>query len=338
MLMSVSGVSGSGKTFSALLLAAGIAGSDGEVGFIDTENGRGEMYVDSPGIVKALPKGFRYGRLDPPFTPKRYIEAITAAEKAGITVCVVDSTTHEWEGIGGCCEMAEEHKLRGMPNWALAKREHKRFVNHCLSTNMHLIFCLRARDKVKILEVGGKTEVVPIGIQPICEKNFVFEMLVSLLLDEKSHAAQPLKVPEPLLALFPEAHLITKQDGERIRQWNSTGGTLDPHEQLKKRARAAAEDGADAYVAFYKVLPNAQKKVLADSIHGELKGIAEAADRERSSQKEDGFSLTPPADIRTWEELPRPPSIAGYKPGERACSNGNVYRVTDSEGWEMVTQ
>lgn len=280
MLMSVAGVSGSGKTYTALLLAAGIAGPQGRVGFIDAENGRGEMYTDSPGISKALPNGFEYARIDPPFTPKCYIDAITAAEKAGLTVCVVDSASHEWEGIGGCCEIAENNKLRGMPNWSKAKMEHKRFVNHCLSTNMHLIFCLRAREKVKIVEINNKTEVVPVGIQPICEKGFVFEMLVSLLLDEQTHVAKPLKVPEPLAVLFPNAHLITKEDGAKIRQWNDTGSAFDASEQLKKRARSAAEEGTQSYAEFFKALPAAQKKVLADSIHEELKASAKTADEE----------------------------------------------------------
>src|ERR1700722_9568602 len=98
MLMAISSVSGGGKTFSSLLVAAGIAGDSGRVGMIDTENGRGEMYADSPGIRAALPNGYDYLRFDPPFGPDRYIEHIKAAEDAGITVCVVDSGTHEWEG------------------------------------------------------------------------------------------------------------------------------------------------------------------------------------------------------------------------------------------------
>lgn len=190
MLLSISGVSGSGKTYSAFLIAAGLAGPKGRVGFIDTENGRGEMYADSPGIVAALPNGYEYARMDPPFEPKQYITALREAEEAGITVAVLDSGSHEWEGIGGCCEIAENNKLQGMPNWSMAKMAHKRFMNELLCTNMHIVMCLRAREKVKMIETEGRdgkkrTDVVPIGIQPIAEKNFVFEMLVSLRVEEE---------------------------------------------------------------------------------------------------------------------------------------------------------
>jgi hypothetical protein len=282
MLLSISGVSGSGKTYSALLVAAGLAGDKGRVGFLDTENGRGEMYADSPGIVAALPNSYDYARLDPPFGPRQYIAAIEAAEQAGITVLVIDSGSHEWEGIDGCCEIAEKNKLRGMPNWSKAKMEHKRFMNHLLSTNMHIVLCLRAREKVKLVDVEKngttKTEVVPIGIQPIAEKNFVFEMLVSLRVEEESHFAVPLKVPEPLAALFPDKHLLTKADGERIRLWNDTGSAMESGEQLRKRARAAAEQGMAAYKEFFTGLTTQQRKDMGDSAHQEYKYIAEQAD------------------------------------------------------------
>jgi len=88
-------------------------------------------------------------------------------------VLVVDSSSHEWEGIGGCCDIAENNKLRGMPNWALAKKEHKKFLNRALLSSMHIIFCLRAREKTKILKIDGKETFVPQGIQPSA-RNLLF--------------------------------------------------------------------------------------------------------------------------------------------------------------------
>ncbi len=291
LLISISSVSGGGKTYSALLLAAGLAGPSGRVGFIDTENGRGSMYADSPGIMKALPRGYEIAQLDPDFTPARYIEAIQAAENAGINVLVIDSVSHEWEGIGGCVEMAENNKLKGMPNWSLAKREHKKFMNYCLTTSMHLIFCIRAREKVKLVDVikdNGKksTEVVPIGLQPIAEKNMVFEMTVSLMLDELTHHARPVKVPEPLVKLFPGGKLITKADGEQVLAWNQTGATFDSIERLQQRAKVAADEGIESYEAFFKALPAAQKKMLADTTHAENKDYARLRSEEIRAQSE----------------------------------------------------
>ena len=300
LLISISSVSGGGKTFSALLLAAGLAGPDGRVGMIDTENGRGEMYADSPSIQAALPNGYEYIRFDPPFTPERYIEHIKAAEAAGITVCVLDSTTHEWEGIGGVTDMAEkaEAKMGRFGKWADPKIRHKKFVYYCLSSSMTLIFCLRAADKVKMFKRGEaiitsagqetsdaviaeKDVAVSLGLQPICEKRFAFEMLLSLVLDEHTHCAAPIKIPEPLQPLFAGKHLITKADGERIRQWNlAAGNPVSESEQLQKRARAVAEEGMTAYVSFFGALTKKQKQILSATTHAENKQIAERADKE----------------------------------------------------------
>lgn len=280
MLISLSGTSGSGKTFSGLLLAAGLAGT-GRVAMIDAENGRGALYEDDPDIRAALPNGYDYTQIAAPYSPERYTAAITAAEKNGAAVCIIDSTSHEWEGEGGCCDIAENNKLRGMPNWAKAKLAHKRFVGHCLSSPMHIIFCLRAREKVKIAkDANGKEQVMPLGIQPIAEKNFVFEQLLSLQFDEATHRASGIKVPKMLSGMFSGHRLITKTDGEAIRKWNETGVSVETDEILKKRSAACALGGTAEYAAFFETLTAPQRKMLVASVHGQNKKLAEQADAE----------------------------------------------------------
>src|SRR5574343_215030 len=95
----MSGPSGSGKTYSALLLARGLASEWDKVCLIDSENGSGELYSDL-GTYNIIP-------LKAPFTPESYIEAIQAAENAGMEVIVIDSASHEWDGKGGCLEINE---------------------------------------------------------------------------------------------------------------------------------------------------------------------------------------------------------------------------------------
>lgn len=79
LLFAVAGASGSGKTFSALLLARGIANGTGKIAVIDTEAGRALHYAPKPGEQADHTKGtFNFMHLDfqPPFAPERYIEAI----------------------------------------------------------------------------------------------------------------------------------------------------------------------------------------------------------------------------------------------------------------------
>lgn len=340
-MISLASVSGGGKTYSALLLAAGLAGPDGKVGMVDTENGRGQMYADSPGIVKALPKGYLYARFDPPYTPERYIEYMKACEEAGVTVGVVDSGTHEWEGIGGVAEEAEqEEKSKGrFGKWASPKMRHKRFVYHILSSKIHWIFCLRAREKAKfirrgdpiILGPGQETSdariatqdtVIQLGLQPIAEKNFAFEMTLSLVLDEKTHFAAPIKIPEPLASVFPDKHLITVDDGVRIAQWNATGATFDPFERTRQRARATAEEGSASYKAMYDTLKPIEKKKLQDlGDHAANKVTAAQVDKDRTvdqSQSAGG--------VRVVNELP---DAIECTVGTKMSCNGKVSEVWD---------
>lgn len=288
-LLEMAGVSSSGKTFSALLVAAGMATTKGRVGFLDAENGRGNMYADDPIIMKALPDGYEYDELAAPFTPDRYIEKMREAEKAGITVLITDTLSHEWEGIGGCTEIAEKNKLGNLENWGLAKRHHKRLVYHCLSSPLQQIFCLRAREKVKI--IGGK--VIPKGIEPVCEKNWSFEMTFRWAFDEATHFANCVKGPS-VVKSSATGRLLTPEDGATIRRWIEGGSAVNPYELLQKRARAAAEDGMETYGAFFSDLSTAEKKTLADSSHSENKRIAEKADEERKALEEQDAPVTEP--------------------------------------------
>jgi hypothetical protein len=292
MIMSISGVSGSGKTYSALLLAAGLAGPGGKIGFLDTENGRGSMYADSPGIVAAIPQGYDSGELTAPFSPARYIEAIDAFERAGYNVLVIDSGSHEWEGQGGCSDIAEADKGR----WNKAKLANKRYVTRLLNSSMHIIVCLRARDKSKIIDKrdspDGKEHIIPLGILPISEKNFPYEMMLSFAVEEGTHLATGVKVPEQFEGFFgsvehPKPKRLTKADGEAIRAWNIGAPQFDPHEKLKRRARLAAEDGLAAYQGFYEECSLEEKAILRASTHEENKQVGKLADESAASEAKD---------------------------------------------------
>jgi hypothetical protein len=339
LILSVSGVSGSGKTYTSILLAAGLAGTGGKVGFIDTENGRGCIYADSPGIMAALPQGYDTIELAAPFAPARYIEAVDSFEKAGYRVVVIDSGSHSWEGIGGCTDMAEADKGR----WNRAKRENKRFVNRLLNSNMHIIVCLRAREKSKIIDKrdspDGKEKIIPLGVLPVCEKNFPYEMMLSFLVEEGSHAARAIKLPEQFEAMFSNPKMLTKADGEKIRQWNDRAPESDPNEKLKRQARVAAEDGVDAYSKFYGGLTAVQKKVIFDSTHAENKQIAEQSDRDRlAAESEDAPGVQPFAGLIELEKRDsklfwKIAGNAGYGSMEEIpeSQRGKLYALIDRE-------
>ena len=155
---------------------------------LDTETGRGKIYAKVGG-------GYDYAELTPPFTPGRYVEAIEAAEEAGIEALIVDSGSHEWEGLGGILEMADSgtsqfgKPLEGLVKWAKPKAAHKRYVHRLLNSRMHLLISLRAKEKMRQLTAEDQIpdrrrigDIISDGYIPVQDKRFVFETTVQLYL------------------------------------------------------------------------------------------------------------------------------------------------------------
>lgn len=272
------GPSGSGKTFSALRFAAGLS-PNGKVVVVDTERGRASLYADNKKILTDLPGGFDVIELDQPYHPQRYIEAVDLAENYGYKVCLIDSGSDSWDGPGGCVDLAE--KAKGM--WTGPKLWNKRMMTRAALSDMHIIWCLKAQEKTKVLDKSksgtGKQEYIDLGIQPIWEKNNLYPQLLVFSVDPKTHFSTVVKFHDDLGGLFPTPKLICKADGEMVRKWNDAAKPLESAELLKKRSRAAAEQGVEAYKAFFSALNRADKQTLLDSIHEENKLVAEDVDK-----------------------------------------------------------
>ena len=191
LIIGLSGMSDSGKTYSALLIAQAIARArNGIVAIIDTE-GRSKKYRDKQVYAELHP--FRAVRWIPPFDGDRAIAACQAAIQAGAACIILDSASDEWEGEGGVLQSQEAHldRLAGkdfkkrdrmnMPAWAAAKKPHQHWHTFMLGLSVPIILCHRARRKLKI----AKGEVYDAGIQPICDDRLVYDMMFHLLMDEQ---------------------------------------------------------------------------------------------------------------------------------------------------------
>lgn len=275
LLIQLSGVSGSGKTYTALQMAYGLAGKDAaKVVMIDTENRRGSLYADT------LPGQAPFGIIDfyAPFSPARYIEAIEAACQGGAEVIVIDSVTHEWESEGGCEWIANQTRF---PDWKRAKAEHKRFMTYMLQSPAHIIACTRAREKVDFSDPKNPR---PLGIQPIQEKNFSFEATVSLMMHDQGWRRDVLKCPAELQSVLGQAEgYIGVDQGVALRQWVDGGVTVDPKiEHHRGLLLNVTEQGMDALKAAWSATPSAIQKKLGAAFLDQLKASAKAYDDARA--------------------------------------------------------
>lgn len=318
LLVMLCGVSGGGKTYTAIQLAYGLAGKNAsKVGLLDTENGRGRLYADE------LPEPYLYAELKPPFSPQRYIAAIEEFSQAGVEVLVIDSGSHEYEGIGGLIEIAEAGNPR-LPNWNRAKGEHKRFMSALLASPMHIILCLRAREKATP-EKGpdGKLVYRELGLQPITEKNVVFEATASLMLHDQGKRQDVLKVPAALSNVLGRGTgYLTADDGVALRNYVLGAKQLDPKvEQARGIVQLACEQGTEALRAAWSAQPPAIRKALGNAFLEQCKASAAAFDEQVADDDDAPFDALNAAAATKPAAAPEPTPTPAAEP-EPA---GNVF-------------
>jgi hypothetical protein len=283
LVVGLAGISGSGKTYTGLQVAWGLAGFDAsKVGLLDTENRRGSLYADALKDADGNVHQFMIGDLYPPFSPDRYAEAIHAFQKAGVEVLVVDSTTHEWEGSGGCEEIAHNTSAK-MSDWKKAKAAHKRFMSALLQTDMHIIPCIRAREKMNFTDSRNP---VSEGIQPIQEKNFMFEMTVSLMMWNEGTAQQVLKCPEELKPILGRGQgYMTAQDGYALRQWVEGAGGDKSLGKWRNRLQSITEKGQKYVSEAWEKTPGKIREALGNDFYLSIINSAKAFDQQHRDEE-----------------------------------------------------
>ena len=289
LLFGLAGPSSSGKTFSALRLAKGLA-QGGKIAGIDTESRRMLHYADI--------FDFEYAELGAPFKPERYVEALKAAKDAGAVVAVVDSMSHEHEGPGGILEWHEEELQRMAGDdfrkrervkftaWIKPKQAHNRFVNEVLQLGIHVIFCFRAKEKLQLVKnAQGKIEPTPAGWQPICSDRFEYEMTSLLMLPPNGQGIPDLdatatKIQQQHRHFVPAGQQISEDMGKLFGEWASGGvapSSPRQHEDPMEIGRQAASKGVEHFRAWWNNGGKQHRAALKPRL-AELQKIAEAAD------------------------------------------------------------
>ena len=232
LLVGLAGASGSGKTFSALRLATGMQRvTGGEIFGLDTEHRRMLHYADQ----------FKFRHIDfkAPFGSMDYLSALEHCASHGAGVVIVDSASHEHDGVGGVLETheAELDRMAGddygkrnrmtFAAWAKPKANRRKLINGILQLGINAIFCYRAKPKLKI--VPGK-QPVDLGWMPICGEEMVFEMTANCLLYPNSGGVptwetempgerQMMKLPSQFQSIFQASKPLDEDIGQQLAAW-----------------------------------------------------------------------------------------------------------------------
>lgn len=210
--MLLQGASNSGKSYSGLRIAGGIASKAGGEGvcMINAEASRGVYYADL--------MDYSIIDLEPPYTAQQYMEAIDAAIDAGFKVILIDGISNEWTWLN------EYHDSLGgnsFQAWSRCKPIHKKFMDKILTCPAHIICTARGKQEYSIEEKNGRKEITKLGVGADQSKQLSFEFTVSLLLNENHFWS----VDKDNTGVF-EGHpsgILTEADGVKLYEWANVG-------------------------------------------------------------------------------------------------------------------
>lgn len=222
LIIGIAGPTKSGKTFSALRLAAGLA-NGGKVIMLNAEGARGHQYADKFTYIACdLVPPYRYGMYEA-------VLREAAAQKPG--AIIIDSMSHAHDGPGGFLEWHEEEldriagkdfEKRDKSNftaWIKPKTAENAFRYALLEMPCHVILCMRAKDKLKILT--GKPPI-DLGLQPIVGESLSYETLFTLTLSAGAKGVPDLEASdmrEPFDTMVPKGKPIDEQLGKQLVSW-----------------------------------------------------------------------------------------------------------------------
>lgn len=251
--LTITGPSGSGKTLGALMIAKGIGG---RIAVIDTERGSASLYSAPVRLANGAmwqPPEFDVLELDPPYAPERFIEAMSAAEEAQYDIVIVDSTTHEWSGVGGCLEMVDKiaaAKTKGntWAAWNEVTPRHRAFMDKFLRSPCHVITTMRSKTETAQEERNGKKVVVKLGMKAEQRDGSEFEFTTVVDLVHDGHFATTSKDRTGVFAGDPRP--LSEEVGRELLDWLESGADAPAMPAAARAEHLAAVKQAESLDAL----------------------------------------------------------------------------------------
>jgi hypothetical protein len=211
------GPSGSGRTYSALLLAYGLTGNWSKIAVIDTEEGSASLYAHlGP---------FQTIQLSKPFHPSKFYEAVDVAEDSGMEVIILDSLSQEWTGEGGVEDPLSDADKREL------LQEHRCLLTLLTSCTAHVICTLHAKQHLIIAPSSVGTYLEP-HYTPVQQEGIEYRFTTVLRLDGENKA----HVMKDRTGVFTgkEPAVLTEEHGAFLLNWCRSGEPAIPKDLQEK--------------------------------------------------------------------------------------------------------
>lgn len=219
--------SGGGKTYSALRLATGMAeeiknetGEDAPILMGNTEQKRGYYYAEE----------FDYDIVDieSPHNPEKYVDFIQYAVESGYKILIIDSSSHEWEGKGGCLEL-QQQAGGTYQAWSKITPRHNKFINAIADSPIHIIATMRGKDQYETIkdERTNKLTVQKLGVGAKQRDGFEYEFTCTFMIDQKTNVAEVQKDNTHIFEADGPT-ILTENHGKKIIKWANKGENYTP--------------------------------------------------------------------------------------------------------------
>ena len=206
MRLALQGASGSGKTYSSLLIAHGMTSDWSKIAVIDTENGSADLYAHL-GAYNVL-------SLSEPYNPEKYIDAIGICESAGMEVIIIDSISHCWDYL---LDFHANLQGNSFANWAKVTPRQNAFIQRILTSSAHVICTMRSKQDYVLSDKNGRMVPEKVGLKAVQRDNVDYEFTAVLDI-AMNHKAATSKDRTGLFTGSPE-FLITPAVGQAILKW-----------------------------------------------------------------------------------------------------------------------
>ena len=226
--LALQGCAGSGKTYSALLLAHGLCNDWTKIAIIDSENGSADLYSHL-GTYNVL-------NLSENFTPETYIEAIKVCEDAGIEVIIIDSISQCWDYL---LEYHANLQGNSFTNWQKVTPRINAFMQKILQSRSHVICTMRCKQDYILSEKNGKMVPEKVGLKAVMRDGIDYEFTIVFDINMK-HQAIASKDRTALFVNKPE-FIITPATGQAILEWCNEGVSMEMIKSKINQAKTIEE-------------------------------------------------------------------------------------------------
>lgn len=226
--LALQGCAGSGKTYSALLLAHGLCNDWTKIAVIDSENGSADLYAHL-GTYNVL-------NLSENFTPETYIEAIKVCEDAGIEVIIIDSISQCWDYL---LEYHANLQGNSFTNWQKVTPRINAFMQKILQSRSHVICTMRCKQDYVLSEKNGKMVPEKVGLKAVMRDGIDYEFTIVFDINMK-HQAIASKDRTALFVNKPE-FIITSTTGQAILDWCNEGVNMEMIKSKINQAKTIEE-------------------------------------------------------------------------------------------------